>query len=154
MAFWEEETRRLEREIDDHLQRHPELQRDQDLRESIPAVGPKTARKLLALLRGRPFRYACQAAAYVGRVPLDPPSGPRVYRRPRLSKAGDPSGRAALYRAAGVAIQHHPDMRPLYERLLKRGKAQRAALGAAMRKLVHIALGVLKNQQEYRPQGA
>jgi transposase len=51
IAFLEEEKRRLEREIDDHIQRHPELQRDKDLLESIPAVGPKTARKLLALTR-------------------------------------------------------------------------------------------------------
>lgn len=47
-ACLEEEKRRLEREIEDPLPRHPELQGDQDLRESIPAVDPKTARKRLA----------------------------------------------------------------------------------------------------------
>lgn len=56
--------------------------------------------------------------------------------------------------AAVVAIQHNPDIRCLYERLLERGKKKMAALGAAMRKLVHIAYGVLKHQQEYHPQGA
>jgi transposase len=154
VSFFEDEKRRLEREIDDHIQRHPELRRDKDLLESIPAVGPKTAWRLLALLRGRAFRHASQAAAYLGLVPIQHQSGTTVYKRPRLSKAGDPSLRAALYMAAVVAIQHNPDIRDLYERLLDRGKAKMAALGAAMRKLVHIAFGVLKNQQEYRPQGA
>jgi hypothetical protein len=77
-----------------------------------------------------------------------------VYKRPRLPKAGDPSIRAAPYTAAMVAIQHNPDIGCLYERLLERGKKKMAPLRAAMPKLVHIAYGVLKHQQEYRSQGA
>lgn len=49
-----------------------------------------------------------------------------------------------------VAIQHNPNIRDLYERRLNRGKAKMAALGAAMRRLLQIAFGVLKNQQQYR----
>lgn len=37
---------------------------------------------------------------------------------------------------AVVVIQHNPDIRQLYERLLHRSKAKMAAFGAAMRKLV------------------
>ncbi|MGY6567059.1 MAG: IS110 family transposase, partial [Halomonadaceae bacterium] len=33
-------------------------------------------------------------------------------------------------------------------------KSKMVALGAAMRKLIHIAYGVLKTQTEYRPQTA
>ncbi|NIM42802.1 MAG: transposase, partial [Hydrogenophaga sp.] len=60
---------------------------------------------------------------------------------PRLSKAGDARMRAALYLPAVVAIRHNPDVRALYERLVASGKAKMSALGAAMRKLVHICFG-------------
>ncbi|EIP7250184.1 IS110 family transposase, partial [Salmonella enterica] len=37
----------------------------------------------------------------------------------------------------------------LYERLLAKGKMKMSALGAAMRKLVHLCYGVLHTQQPY-----
>ncbi|SHF10250.1 hypothetical protein SAMN02745148_03735, partial [Modicisalibacter ilicicola DSM 19980] len=51
------------------------------------------------------------------------------------------------------AIRYNPDISDQYARLKARGKPSLSALGAAMRKLVHIAYGVLKSQSEYRPQG-
>ncbi len=64
--------------------------------------------------------------------------------------AGAPRIRAALYMAAAVATRHNPHIQALYQRLLARGKAKMAALGAATRKLVQLAFGVLKHQQPYR----
>nr|WP_293618019.1 hypothetical protein [Salinisphaera sp.] len=54
--------------------------------------------------------------------------------------------------AAVVSVRHNPDIAAQYQRLLARGKSKMSALGAAMRKLVHIAYGVLKHQQPYRQQ--
>jgi len=51
-----------------------------------------------------------------------------------------------------VATRRNPDVQALYERLLEAGKPRRCALGAAMRKLVHICYGVYKNQQPYKAQ--
>ena len=51
-----------------------------------------------------------------------------------------------------VASRKNPDVQALYERLLEAGKPKMCALGAAMRKLVHICYGVYKNQQPYQPQ--
>jgi hypothetical protein len=53
-----------------------------------------------------------------------------------------------------VATKCNPDIQALYQRMLKAGKAKMSALGAAMRKLVHIAFGVYKNLTPYRPQSA
>jgi hypothetical protein len=52
--------------------------------------------------------------------------------------------------AAIVATRYNPDIKALYERLCAKGKAKMTALGAAMRKLVHLCFAVLKNQQNYR----
>ena len=66
-------------------------------------------------------------------------------------KAGNPRLRAALYMVAVVATRLNPDVRAQYQRLLARGKSKMAALGAAMRKLVHLCFGVLKSGGNYRP---
>jgi transposase len=54
-----------------------------------------------------------------------------------------------LYMAAIVGIRHNRHVKTLYERLLNRGKSKMAALGAAMRKIVHLCFGVLKNRTPY-----
>jgi len=155
LAFLDAERERLVREIDDHIDRHPRLKDDKALLESIPAVGNKTARVALALLYdGKRFTHAREAAAYLGLNPVEHRSGTSIARKPRLSKRGDGRLRAQLYMAAVVAIRHNPDVRALYLRLLAKGKSKMSALGAAMRKLVHIMFGVLKHQTPYRPQVA
>jgi transposase len=46
--------------------------------------------------------------------------------------------------AALVASRHNPILRPLYLRLLDRGKAKKLALTALMRKLIVLANHLLK----------
>lgn len=70
--------------------------------------------------------------------------------RARLSKAGPPRIRAVLYMAAIVATKYNPHVKMVYDRLVARGKAKMAALGAAMRKLVHLCFGVLKTRMRYQ----
>jgi len=151
LAFLEREKRELAKRINDHIEGHPQLKRDRELLESIPAIGRKTASRMLCVLHSRPFRAAASVAAYLGLIPVQHQSGSSVYRPPRLSKAGDGAMRAALYMPAVVASRVNPDIRAHYERLLAQGKSKMSALGAAMRKLVHICFGVLKNQQPYQP---
>jgi transposase len=140
----------LRRAIVAHTAAHDALQADLERLLTIPAVGPKTATRMLALLRARGFESARQAAAYLGLVPVERQSGKSVRGRPRLSRAGNPRLRAALYMAAVVGIRRNPDLKAQYERLLKAGKCKMAALGAAMRKLVHLCFGVLKGGGDYR----
>jgi len=151
LLFLEQQKRALLKRIDDHIEAHPRLARDRQLLESIPAIGRKTANRMLCLLHARAFAAAAAAAAYVGLVPVQHRSGSSVYRPPHLSKAGPSAIRAALYMPAVVAIRSNPDVRMLYERLITAGKSKMSAIGAAMRKLVHICFGVLKNQQPYQP---
>jgi transposase len=52
--------------------------------------------------------------------------------------------------AAVVATRYNPHVKAVYERLLARGKTKMSALGAAMRKLVHLCFGVIKTQKPYQ----
>ena len=87
-----------------------------------------------------------------GLIPTTYDSGTSVHKPSHLSKCGPPLLRANLYLAAVAAKQHNPDVRALYERLVARGKSKMAAIGAAMRKLLHICFGVIKHRTDYQPQ--
>lgn len=146
------EKKRLEDLINQHIDSHPQLKKDRTLLESIPGVGPIISRMMMTIIRSREFESAPQCAAFLGLVPIQHESGTSIRGRSRLSKMGNPAVRAKLYMAAIVAKQYNPDIKQQYERLLKNGKVKMSALGAAMRKLVHICFGVLKHQQPYQPQ--
>lgn len=150
VVFLDQESARLRQDIHDHIDRHPGLKDDLALLASIPAVGPQAGGHLLAVLRGHAFQSAEQLAAYLGLVPVERQSGTSLLARPRLSKAGPARVRAVLHMAAVVAIRYNPHVKAVYERLVTRGKAKKAALGAAMRKLVHLCFGVLKTREVYR----
>lgn len=151
LAELAKEIRRIEREIKDHIDGHPQLKKDKKLLESIPGIGPVLMRIMLALIHSRDFTSAKQVAAYLGLIPAHVESG--VFKgRTSLSKKGPASVRAKLYMAAVSAIQWNADVADLNRRLISNGKSKMQALGAAMRKLVHICFGVLKNQTPYSPQ--
>lgn len=152
IAFLQKEKAALEKSINDHIDRHPKLKHDRKLLESIPAVGPRTACRMLALIHSRSFKKASQVAAYLGLVPIRHESGSSVYKRPRLGKTGHARMRATLYMPGVTATRHNPEIKALYQRLVGSGMAKLAAVCAAMRKLVHICFGVLKNQTPYQPQ--
>jgi len=147
----QKECARVEKQIDDHIDQNPTLKQDRERLLTIPAIGKVVSREMLCVLHSRQFERASQAAAFIGVVPKLHESG-KLKGRTTLSKQGSGRIRAKLYMAAVVAVQHNPDIKRQYERLLKAGKTKMQALGAAMRKLVQICFGVLKHQNEYRPQ--
>ena len=62
---------------------------------------------------------------------------------------GDGDLRAALFMPAMVAKNHNPDFAQWASALEARGKSKKAVVGACMRKLVHVAFGVLRTQTPY-----
>ncbi len=150
IEFLTRQLAQLQKDIDQHIDRHPGLKNDLSLLQSIPAVGPQVGSNMLSVIHGHRFNSAEQLAAYLGLVPIERQSGSSVLGRARLSKAGPARIRAVLYMAAIVATRFNPHVRAVYERLLARGKSKMSALGAAMRKLVHLCFGVLKTRVPYQ----
>ncbi len=149
--FLAKQLAQLQNDIDQHIDRHPGLKNDLRLLQSIPAVGPQVGSNMLSVIHSHGFDSAEQLAAYLGLVPVERQSGSSVLGRAKLSKAGPARIRAVLYMAAIVATRCNPHVRAIYERLLARGKSKMSALGAAMRKLVHLCFGVIKTQRPYEP---
>jgi transposase len=138
--------------ITDHIDQHPRLKEQRDLLTSIPGIGETTAAKFLAeIVEIKHYESARQVAAFAGLVPKHKESGTSVRGKPRLCKVGTARLRKAFYFPAIVASKHNPLIKALSERLRERGKCPMVIIGAAMRKLIHIAYGVLKSGKPFDP---
>jgi transposase len=152
LAFLDREIQKIEQQIRDHIERHPQLKAQQELLTSIKGIGDKTAAVLMAEYQDFGLYESARAmVAYAGLNPQHHESGKSVRGKPRLSKKGSPRLRKALYWPAIVAMTHNPAVRALCERLRNRGKPSMVIIGAAMRKLLHIVYGVLKSGQPFDP---
>ena len=138
----------VRQQIGQHLDQHPGLRGQCDLLTSIPGIGEATAALLLAELFNKPFTSARQAAAFAGVVPRPNDSGSHHGRRV-MCKLGPGRLRKALYFPAIAAIRFNPSLQPLAARLRSAGKPPMLIIGAAMRKLIHLAFGVLKSGRAY-----
>jgi len=142
----------IEQQIQKLIDQYPDLKEQQELLMSIKGIGATTAIKLMAEMYDLgEYTSAPAAAADAGLTPSQHQSGTSIYRRPKLSKVGKASVRAALYWPAITAMKHNPIIRDLKERLQAKGKNKKVIIGAAMRKLLHIAYGVLKNKTPFDP---
>lgn len=142
----------IKAQIDRLFKTHATLKHQCALLLSIPGIGMTTATTILAEMYDlEHYQHARAAAADAGVTPSHYESGASVRRRPRLSKIGKASLRAALYWPAITAMHHNPVIRDIKERLEHKGKHQKVILGAAMRKLLHLAYGVLKNHTVFDP---
>jgi transposase len=139
----------IRRNIDDD----PGLREQRDLLDSIPGLGEKTIPVLLAYYGG-PARFdtARQAVAFAGLDPRQRESGRCLKAKPRLSKVGHALLRKALYMPSMVAITKTAWGRVFRDRLAAAGKPPMVIIGAMMRKLVHVAFGVLKSGKPFNPE--
>lgn len=136
--------------IRQHLDQHPGLRAQCDLLTTIPGIGEATAAVLIAELFDKRYASARQAAAFAGLVPRLVQSG-TLQGRSRLSKIGPGRVRKALYFPAVAALRWNPTIRAVRARLAAAGKPPMVIIGAAMRKLIHLAYGVLKSGKAYEP---
>jgi len=152
LSVLEEQIAQVEEQIRDHVDRHPDLREQSDLLQSIPGIGAATAATLLCELGDwSRFASARSAAAYVGLVPRVHESGTSVRGRSSLCKIGNGRLRKALYFPAMNAVRFNPVLKAMAQRLMASGKSKMAILGAAMRRLVHLAFGVLKSGKPFDP---
>jgi transposase len=147
-----QELDRLQVQIQEFVDNDPDLKRQFDLLVSIKGIGDKTTLGLLAEMYDlADYDSARAAAADAGLIPTHYSSGSSVRRKSKLSKMGKAAVRGLLYFPAKSAMQHNPIVRDLKERLAAQGKEYKVILCAAMRKLIHLAYGVLKNQTPFDP---
>jgi len=138
----------LEADLDDTIRGTPAWREAEDLLTSVPGVGDKLARTLIADLPelGRLSRR--QIAALVGVAPINRDSG--TMRGRRTTWAGRAKVRTTLYMAALVASRYNKTLKSFYQRLLQAGKAKKLALTAVMRKLLTILNAMIRDQTPWQ----
>ncbi len=142
----------LAKTIRDHISDGPDLKDKRALLHGIPGVGERTIATLLAFYANvERFGNARQAVAFAGLDPRQHESGSSVKGKPRMSKVGHAFLRTALYMPAMVTLYKTAWGKRFRARLAAAGKPPKLIIGAMMRKLVHVAFGVLKSGKMFDP---
>jgi transposase len=118
---------------------------------SVPGVGPVTALTFKSSIED-PARFArsSDAGAYAGLVPRRNQSGERDYNG-RISKAGDPMLRSALYEAANNLLVRvkRPFALQAWGRKLAETKGHKRARVAVARKLAALLHKLWQSEEEF-----
>lgn len=152
IEWLDQEIEALSKTIRAHLDEDPTLKDRRALLDSIPGLGERTIAILLAFYADiERFHNARQAAAFAGLDPRHYESGSSVLGKPRMSKIGHAFLRKALYMPAMVTLYKTAWGKRFRDRLMSSGKAPKLIIGAMMRKLVHVAFGVLRSGKPFDP---
>lgn len=152
ISWLDEKIKKLESEIEDHIDRHPGLKRDADLMRSIPGIGATTVAKVLGHVGDvRRFKNAKAFAAFLGVTPKQRTSGTSLKGRTMLSRTGSSLLRAALFMPSLVAQRRNQILNRFAEKLLTNGMSKMAVVGAVMHKLTHLIYGVIRSGKPFDP---
>lgn len=145
VSFLQKQIVHLEALMAQTISQSPTLRTNVLRLQEVQGIGLMTATALVALMPELGSLSDPQAAALAGVAPFNRDSG--QFRGQRHIAGGRRNLRSALYMAALVASRYNPILKPLYQRLLARGKAKKLALTVLMRKLIVLANHLLKNPQ-------
>jgi len=152
LSLLQEQLAQINKQISDLIKSNQDLKEKLELLTSIPGIGQKTAEIILAEMPDlEEYESARAAAADAGLTPSRHESGSSVKRRPKLSCIGKASIRRSLFLPALTALNRNPIIQKAAHRLEQQGKVRMVIVGAAMRRLIHIAYGVLKNRTPFDP---
>jgi len=147
ISYLERELRITESELRELIEASPSWRVNDDLLQSVPAVGTVTSQTLLADLPEIGRLGHKQISALVGVAPMADDSGGS--RGKRTIQGGRARVRQVLYMATLVAVRHNRVIREFYERLVAAGKPKKVALVACMRKLLTILNAMVRDQKPW-----
>ena len=148
IAAIKETVAEAERAIEAIIAADPELVAKAEIIASVPGVGRKTTRILLAELPELGALSAQSVAALCGLAPYQRRSGKTD--RPAHIAAGRAALKRAAFLAARAMLLHNPWARRLVERLLNNRKPYKVALIALARRLVVILNAMLRNRMPWQ----
>jgi transposase len=147
LATLKAQLEQIDDDIDTAVRGTPAWRESEDLLLSVPGIGPKIARTLIAEMPelGRLDRK--EIASLTGVAPFNRDSG--TVRGRRAISGGRPVVRSALYMSILVSIRRNLPLAETYHRLRATGKPAKVAIVACMRKLVTILNAILRDQKPW-----
>lgn len=121
----------------------PQWQERLTILQSSKGVGKVLSYTLLSELPELGQLNRREIAALVGVAPMNRDSG--RYQGKRMIRGGRHKVRTVLFMSIMSAIQHNPQIKRFYQRLLEAGKPKKVAMIACMRKQLSILNTMVKN---------
>ena len=148
VAWLQAELAEVDKDLDEAIRASDLWREQEELLTSVPGVGPTVARTLLADLPELGQLDRRTLAALVGIAPINRDSG--QHRGSRSIRGGRAVVRAKLFMAAWVGCRCNPVIKAFYDRLIKAGKARKAAIVACMHKLLTILNAILRTKTPWQ----
>lgn len=148
--FLELELNLIDSDTDDMLKESSIWREAEDLLQSVPGIGERSSRVLLAFLPELGTVSAREIARLTGLAPINRDSG--TMKGKRHTGGGRPRVRAVLYMATLSSIRCNEAIRTFYQRLTTSGKPKMLAVIACMRKLVVILNAMMKTKTRWQAQ--
>jgi transposase len=147
LATLKAQLEQIDDDIDTAVRGTPAWREAEDLLLSVPGIGPKIARTLIAEMPelGRLDRK--EIASLTGVAPFNRDSG--TLRGRRTISGGRPAVRSALYMSILVSIRRNLPLAQTYRHLRATGKPAKVAIVACMRKLVTILNAILRDKKPW-----
>lgn len=138
----------LDADMDDQIRKSPLWRVREKLLTSVPGVGPKVARTLIAEMPELGSLDRRQIASLAGLAPFTRQSG--KWKGKSFIGGGRSRVRPALFMAALVASKHNPILKAFRDRLVASGKPRIVAIVATMRKLLTILNAIIRDQKPWQ----
>ena len=133
----------IEKNIEKEIAKIPEWQAKIEQLTSAKGIGKLVAYTLISELPELGKLNRKEIAALVGIAPMNRDSG--SFEGKRRIKGGRYKVRTALFMSTMSAIQHHPKLKAMYEKLVAAGKPKKVAIVACMRKQLVILNTMVRN---------
>ena len=148
IATLKAELESLDADIDKTIRASAAWQVRVDLLQSVPGVGPTTARTLLAELPEIGSLSRREIAALAGLAPWTRQSG--QWRGRSMIGGGRTTVRTSVFMAALVASRHNPVLKAFRDKLVQAGKPKIVAIIAVARKLLTILNAIVREQKKWQ----
>ncbi len=133
----------IDQQLDKLIAKIPQWQARVDQLTSAKGVGKVLAYTLISELPELGQLNRKQIAALVGIAPMNRDSG--KHEGKRYIRGGRHKVRTVLFVSMMSAIQCHPKLKPMYERMVAAGKPRKVAIVACMRKQLIILNTMVRN---------
>lgn len=142
----------IDKDVEDLVNAH--YQQMNDVLQSIPGIGPKTAATLILVTHGfTKFDRYKALIAYAGLAPRTYQSGKSVKGPSHICKLGAKQLRKLLYQCAQSAKRFNPICKKIFDRLYnEKKKPFKVAMIAVANKLIKIAFTIAISGQKFDPE--
>ena len=149
VKFFANEMVQIEKEMDRLIDQDDTLRKDAKRIITIPGVGEKTVRAILAMFGDLRQYKRNEIVSLAGLYPKKYESGKSVHRKSRMAKGGGARIRACLFMVTLTARRTCPPLKAMADRMEARGVHNMVIRGALMRKLILMIRAIVISETTF-----